>query len=118
MKKLTLLVSNSLHYLNVSNHWNIPSNHQHAMDKGKGLCYNCGGEHYSTDFPYPRDEAKIKKSEKERVAHRSGGEHNDGRNGGCGGVSQGDRKKWSNDNKYGDINDYVNSVQNRGNAWM
>ena len=34
LKKLTLLASNSVHSLNISNHWNIPYNHRHVMSKG------------------------------------------------------------------------------------
>ena len=42
VKKLTLLASNSFHYLNVSNQWNILSNYQNGTAKGKGPCNNCG----------------------------------------------------------------------------
>ena len=41
MKHLTLLASNYLYSLNVSNQWNGPYNHWHGMDKGKGPCNNC-----------------------------------------------------------------------------
>ena len=44
VKNIYMLESNSFHSLNVSNNWNIPSNHWHGMDKGKVLCDNCGGE--------------------------------------------------------------------------
>ena len=40
--KLTLLASSSFRYLNVSNQYNIPSNYQNSMAKGKGPCDNCG----------------------------------------------------------------------------
>ena len=38
VKKLTLLGSNSFHYLNIYNHWNIPSNNLYGMSKVKGPC--------------------------------------------------------------------------------
>ena len=112
LKKLTLLEKNSFHYLNVSNQWKIPSNHRHRMAKGKVPCDNCGGEHYGPDLPHPCDEAKTKNSKEDHAARRGGG--------GCGGRCQSDRKKRrkSNDNKDGDINDYGNVVQKRGNASM
>ena len=118
VNNITLLASKSFHSLNVSNRWNIPYNHQHGMAKRKYIFDNFGGEHYSPDFPHPCDETKIKKAEEEHADRRVGGGNNGGRNGGHGservGGSQVDRKKWSNDNKYGDRNDYGNGVQNRG----
>ena len=55
MKKLTLLASNSFHYLNVSNQWNIPSNHRDNMAKGKSPWGNCGGKYYAPYLLHPRD---------------------------------------------------------------
>ena len=55
MKELIMLESNSFHFLNVSNNWNITSNHRNGMSNGKSPCDNCGGEHYSPDLPHPRD---------------------------------------------------------------
>ena len=111
-KNLTLLASNYFHYLNVSNQWNIPYNHQNGMAKGKWPFYNCDGKHYAPDFSQSRDKANIKKANKEHAVCRGGG--------GRGGGRKSDRKKWSksNDNKDGDINDYVNGVQKRENGWM
>ena len=114
VKKLTLLASNSFHSLNISNQWNIPYNHWHGMANRKYPFDNCGGEHYALDFPHPHDEAKIKKAKKERKAHKGSG----GYGGGHGGGRQGGIMKWSNYNKDGDINEYVNGVQKRGNAWI
>ena len=118
MNKITLVVSNYFHYLNVSNNWNTTSKHRHDMAKEKGPCNYCGGEHYSTDCPHPRDEAKIKNYKEECVACRDGG----GRNGGCycgrGGIRQGDHKKWINNKRDGDRNDDGNGFQKRGNSWM
>ena len=70
MNNVTLFASNSFQFLNVSNYWNIPYNHLHVISKQKCLCENCGGEHYSTDFPHPHDETKIKDSKEERAACR------------------------------------------------
>ena len=118
VNNLTLLASKFFHYLHISNHWNIPSNHRHGIAKVKGPCDNCNGEHYSPDFPHPRDEAKIKNAKEECAVFRGGGGQNGGVGSGCGGGRQGDHKKWINDNKDGDKNDFVNGVQKRGNAWM
>ena len=118
VKKLTLLSSNSFRYLNVSNRCNIPYNHWHEMVKEKFSCDNCCGEHYYPYYLHPRDDNKIKKAKEYCAACRGGG----GRGGGCSSVRdgrhQGYCKKWSNDRKYGDINDDVNGVQKRVNAWM
>ena len=116
VKKLTLLASNSFHYLNVSNQWNIPSNYNNGMAKEKGPCDNCGGKKYAPDFTHPRDKANIKKVTEKRAACRGGGGSGCGRGGRC----QRDHKKWikRNDNKDGGKNDYVNGVQKRGNDWM
>ena len=116
VKNLTLLASNSFHSLNVSNQLNIPSNNQYDIDKRKGQCDNCSGEHYAPYFPHSRDKAMIKKATEKRTACRGGSGSGCGRGGGC----QCDRKKWikRNDNRDGDINDYVNGVQKRGNDWM
>ena len=108
VKKLTIFKSNSFHSLNVSNHWNIPSNNQNRIAKGKGPCNNCGGEHYSTYCPHPRDEAKLKKAKEELTACRG----SSGRNGGSGSGRQGDRKKCSNNERDGDRNDDGNGVKN------
>ena len=118
LKKLTMFASNSFHSLNVSNHWNTPSNDWHGMAKVKFPFDNCGGEHYSPDCLHPLDEAKIKKSKEEHAARRVGSGHGGGRGGGCGGRHHGYSKKWSNDKKYGDRNDYGNGVQKRGNDLM
>ena len=67
VKKLTLLASNSFHYLNVSNQWNIPSNYNNGMAKEKGPCDNCGGKKYAPDFTHPRDKANIKKVTEKRA---------------------------------------------------
>ena len=88
------------------------------MAKGKVPCDNCDGEHYSPDFPHPRDKAKIKNAKEERAARTDSGGCNGGCGGGSGGGRQGDRKKWSNDKKVGDINDSGNGVQNIVNDWM
>ena len=48
-KKLTLLESNSLHSLNVSNHLNIIYNHWKGITKGRCQCYNCSIEQYYPD---------------------------------------------------------------------
>ena len=114
VKKLTLLASNSFHYLNVSNQWNIPSNYNNGMAKEKGPCDNCGGKKYAPDFPHPRDEANIKNDKEERADCRGGGGYGSGSDG----RRQGGRNKWINDNKDRDINDYGNDVQKRVNAWM
>ena len=122
MKKITLLVSNSFHSLNVSKYWSIPSNHRHRIvtefPKWKIPCDNCGGEYYSPDFPHPCDKEKIKKYKEERASPRVGGGHGGGS--GCrrGVVRQGGRKKLRNDKKDGDRNDYGNCFQNRGNDCM
>ena len=84
------------------------------MENGKGPCDNCGGEHYSPDFPHPRDQTKVKKAKEERTAYRGGG----GRGGGCGGGRHGNHKKWRNYKKDGDGNYYKNGVQKRFNAQM
>ena len=118
VKKLTMLARKSFQTLNVSNLWSITSNHRNDIGKTKGLCDNYGGENYSPDCPHPRGEAKINKAKEERAACRGGGVHNGGRGSGRGGGRQGDQNKWSNNKKDEDINDYGNSVQNRGNAWM
>ena len=55
MKKLTLLESKSFHYLNVSNQWNIPSNHGENMTKGKSPWGNCGGKNHAPYLPHPCD---------------------------------------------------------------
>ena len=71
VKKLTLLASKSFHSLNVSNQWNISSNHRHGMANGKGPCDNCGVEHYNLDFSHACDKVNIKKAKEERVACRA-----------------------------------------------
>ena len=43
VEKLTLLASNSFHYLKFFNHMNIPSNYRHGMSKVKPPCDSCGG---------------------------------------------------------------------------
>ena len=53
LKNITLLGINSFHSLNVSNQWNIPSNHWHVMSKKKVPCDNCDGKNYSPDLPHP-----------------------------------------------------------------
>ena len=113
VKKLTLLASNSFHYLNVSNQWNIQYNNRNDMAKGQGPCENCGDRHYTPYLPHPCDKTNIKKAREERAARRGGG----GCGSGCIGRRQSDRNKWSksNDNKDGDRNDYGNGVQKRGN---
>ena len=111
VKKPTILANKSFHSLNVSNHWNIPYNHQNGMAKVKGPCDNCGGEHYSPDCPYSWDKAKIKKAKEKSADHRGGGGRNGGGGGGHGGGIQGDRNKWRNDNRDEDRNYYVNGVQ-------
>ena len=83
VKKLTILASKYLHSLNIFNQWNIPSNHRHEMDKGKGSCDNCGRKHYNPDYPHTNDKAKIKKAKEERASCRGGG--------GCGGRRGGGR---------------------------
>ena len=98
VKKLTLLESNSFHYLNVFNKWNIPSNHWNGMSKRKVPCNNCDGEHYSPYYPHPRDKANIKKAKEERAARRDGGGYGGGYIIGRGGRQYSDLKKWSNDN--------------------
>ena len=80
MKNLTLLVSNFFRFLNISNCWNITSNHWHVMSKVKDQCDNCFEEQYSLYCPHHRDKSKIRKAEEERAACRGG----DGRNGGRG----------------------------------
>ena len=72
VKKPTMLASNSFHSLNVSNNWNIPSNHRNRPANGKGPCDNCGGEQYSPDFPHPCDGYKIKKAKEERTVCSDG----------------------------------------------
>ena len=118
LKKLTLLGSNSFHYLNVSNQWNTHSNYQNSTTKGKGPCDNCGGKHYAPDLLHHCDEVKIKKAKEERAARRGGGGCGGGRSGGRGCGCQGGCNKWTNDNKDGDKNDYGSGVQKRGNDWM
>ena len=102
MEKLTSLSSHSFQYLIVSNYLNITSNYRRGMAKGKGLCDNCGVQHYFPDCPHLHEEAKIKKAKKERTARRGGG----GCNGGRGGGRQGERNICSNDNRDGNINYY------------
>ena len=88
------------------------------MDKGKGPCDNCCGEHYYPYCPHPHDKAEKKKSKEEHAARRGCGGRNGGRGGGRGDGLQGDRKKWSKNKRDGYINDYGNDVQKRGNACM
>ena len=116
VNNLTLLASDSFHYLNVYNQCNIPSNHWHSTTKGKGTCNNCGGEHYPPYCPEPRDKFRVKNAKEERTACRDGR----GRGSGRGGGRQSELKKWikSNDNKDRDRYYYGNGDQNRGNAWM
>ena len=84
------------------------------MAKVKGPCNNCGGNKYAPDCPHPCDEAKFKKAKEEHTACKGGGGCGSGRDGG----RQGGHKKWRNDKKDGDINDYGNGVQKRLNDWM
>ena len=110
MKKLTFLVINFFHSLNVSNNWKNTSNHWHGMAKGKGPCDNFGGEQYYPNFLHPCDEAKLQKVKEERAACRGGGGRNGGYDGGRGGRRQGEHKNWSNDKTDGDRNDNGNGV--------
>jgi hypothetical protein len=71
VKALTLLESNSFHSLNVSGHWNIPTNRHHGMSQhGNVSCDNCRGNHYVPDCPLPCDEVKITKAKEERAARK------------------------------------------------
>ena len=116
LKKLTLLASNSFHYLNVFNQCNIPYDHRHGMSKGKVTCDNFDGEHHAPDFLQLHDKDNIKKSKDNRAAHMGGS----GRGGGCGGGRQSDHKKWIKNkyNKDRDRNEYGNGVQKRVNMCM
>jgi len=72
VRSLPLLAKKSFHSLNVSDHWNIPSNRRHGMaQRGNVSCNNCGGNHYAPDCPLPRDEAKRTKANEERAARRA-----------------------------------------------